>query len=237
MAKKGKEKKLKDPKGIPLAQPDRSGPTEATLLQLAQERGLFQQEDEARKRNQNVPEGAVRIDRPKAQVGSNGENEDDDEEEGDEALLSPFVERIMDSLLWTVSLAMVHGTLDVLVQNQYAIAIDLPTVITRTVVAFLVLFFLFHNLHEHKSSPDFIPGLPHRFQHPVRQALFFAMSVSAGCYLIYITNKYSYLHTLKQAPTLGCLWIWSVLELDLAVCAASLAVAAAFLLQGGYDIK
>ncbi|EQB47645.1 hypothetical protein CGLO_13193 [Colletotrichum gloeosporioides Cg-14] len=231
MAKKIKEKRVKDPKNIPLAQPDRSGPSEATLLQLAQERGLFQQEDEARSKRGQVPKGAVRIDRPKDE--SDGEEEDEE----DDALLSPFMDRIMDSLLWTVSLAMVHGTFDVLVQNQYAIAIEWPSVITRTVVAFLVLFFLFHNLHEHRSSTNVIPGLPLRFQHPIRQAIFFLTSVSAGCYLIYITNKYSYLATLKQAPTLGCLWIWSVLELDLAVAAASLAVAGAFLLQGGYDIK
>lgn len=131
MAKKIKEKKVKDPKSIPLAQPDRSGPSEATLLQLAQERGLFQQEDEARSKRGQVPKGAVRTDRPTDE----SDGEEDDEE--DDALLSPFVDRIMDSLLWTVSLAMVHGTFDVLVQNQYAIAIEWPSIITRTVVAFL----------------------------------------------------------------------------------------------------
>ncbi|KAL0931410.1 uncharacterized protein CTRU02_214145 [Colletotrichum truncatum] len=230
MAKKIKEKKLKDPKNIPLAQPDRSGPSEATLLQLAKERGLFDQADKD-PRNKHLPKGAVRIDKPHV------EDSDGEDEDGDEALLSPLMDRIMDSLLWTISLAILHGTLDVLVQNQYAIAIEWPTVITRTVVAFLVLFFLFYNLHEHRSSPNLVPWLPLRFQHPIRQVLFFVMSLSAGCYLIYITNKYSYLNTLKQAPTLGCLWVWAVLELDLAMATASLAMVAAFLVQGGYSIK
>ncbi|KAK2034178.1 hypothetical protein LX32DRAFT_660098 [Colletotrichum zoysiae] len=232
MAKKGSEKRIRDPRDIPLAQPDRSGPSEATLLQLAQERGLFKQADQD-PRNKKVPKGAVRVDKPDEKDGSDDEDDDD----GDEAKLSPAMERIMDTLLWTVSLAMVHGTLDVLVQNQYAKEIEYPAVIGRTLAAFLVLSFLFYNLHAHPTSPNLVPGLPRRFQHPVRQAVFFAAGTWAGCHLIYITNKFSYLHVLKQAPTLGCLWIWSVLELDLAVAVASLAAAGAYLVQGGYAIK
>lgn len=100
-----------------------------------------------------------------------------------------------------------------------------------------VLSFLFYNLHAHPSSPTLIPRVPLRFQHPIRQAIFFLASVSAGCHLVYITNKFSYLYILKRAPTLGVVWIWSVLELDLAVAVPSLAVVGAFLLQGGYAIK
>ncbi|KAI3549826.1 hypothetical protein CPAR01_13691 [Colletotrichum paranaense] len=130
MAKKGtKEKRVKDPKGIPLAQPDRSAPSEATLLQMAQDRGLFKQADKD-PRNKNLPKGAVRIDRP-------GSEDSDDDEDDEEALLSPLMERIMDTLLWTVSLAMVHGTLDVLVQNQYAKEIEWPNVFSRTLIALM----------------------------------------------------------------------------------------------------
>ncbi|KZL85802.1 hypothetical protein CI238_05280 [Colletotrichum incanum] len=231
MAKKGKEKRVKDPNGIPLAHPDRSGPSEATLLQLAQERGLFKQAEQD-PRNKNLPKGAVRIDKP-----SKEDNSDDEEDDDEEALLSPTMDRIMDTLLWAVSLAMVHGTLDVLVQNQYAMKIEYPAIISRTLVAFLVLSFLFYNLHAHPTSPNLVPGLPLRFQHPIRQAIFFVASTWAGCHLIYITNKFSYLYILKQAPTLGCVWIWSVLELDLTVAVASLAAAGVYLVQGGYAIK
>lgn len=146
MAKKVKEKKARDPRSIPLAQPDRSGPSEATLLQLAQERGLFKQADEDprnkhKTKGKGLPEGAVRIDRPKRDDGSDEEDDDDEEEEeeddDDDTLLSPFMDRIMDSLLWTVSLAIVHGTLDVLVQNQYAIEISWSSVFSRTLLAFV----------------------------------------------------------------------------------------------------
>lgn len=100
-----------------------------------------------------------------------------------------------------------------------------------------MFLFLFYVLHPHPSSPVLLPGLALRYQRPLRQAVFFAMSIATGCYLIFISNTYSYLATMKQAPPLGCLWLWAVVELDLLMGVASLAVAAAFLWQGGYDIK
>lgn len=100
-----------------------------------------------------------------------------------------------------------------------------------------VFLFLFYFLHPHASNPVIVPGLPLSYQRPLGQAIFFAMSVVSGCYLIYITNTYGYLATMKQAPPLGCLWLWAVMELDLVTAVASLAVAGAFLWQGGYDIK
>ncbi|KDN71746.1 hypothetical protein CSUB01_02642 [Colletotrichum sublineola] len=136
MAKKGKEKRVKDASGIPLAHPDRSGPSEATLLQLAQERGLFKQAEQDPRNKKKVPKGAVRIDKPGKEDSSDDEEGDDDDDD-DEAKLSPTMERVMDTLLWTVGLAMVHGTLDVLVQNQYAKEIEYPVVIGRTLAAFL----------------------------------------------------------------------------------------------------
>jgi len=100
-----------------------------------------------------------------------------------------------------------------------------------------VFFLLFYNLHRHPSDPTVIPGLPARYQDHVRQAIFFAMSLAAGCYLIYVTNKFGYLAVMKQAPPVGCLWVWSVIELDLGLGVLSLACAAGFLWQGGYSLK
>lgn len=63
------------------------------------------------------------------------------------------------------------------------------------------------------------------------------MSVCSGCYLIHITNTYGYLAVMKQAPPVGCLWVWSVIELQLPWAVLSLAVAGAYLKVRGYDIK
>ncbi|KAI1742109.1 hypothetical protein F4680DRAFT_446183 [Xylaria scruposa] len=201
---------------IKLAQPDRSAPSEETLLNLAQERNLFEQADQhpANRRRKNGGGGG-----------------DDDGE------LSPTAERIMDALLWTVSLAMLHFTLDVLVQHQYAMEyISWPQTITRALVAFLVFFAFFYVLHPHPSSPVLMPGLPRKFQGPLRQAIFFVASTVSGCYLIDISNNHGYLAVMKQSPPLGCLWVWSVIELNLIPALVSLAVAGGFFYQGGYSL-
>jgi hypothetical protein len=119
MARKRAEK---SPADIKLKQPDRAAPTEQTLLQLAEQRNLFQ---EAQKRQEALGK-------------SKPASKDEDDAEG--PALSPTAERILETLLWTVCLATLHFTLDVLVHHQYAISGDqIPwaTVSKRTGVAWL----------------------------------------------------------------------------------------------------
>jgi hypothetical protein len=116
MARRRRDKSLS---GIKLKQPDRSGPSEQTLLDLAQSQGLF---DQARQREDAI----------KAATNKSPKGADDDAEP-----LPPVVERIMETLLWTISLATLHFTLDVLVQNQYAHDISWPQITSRTGQALL----------------------------------------------------------------------------------------------------
>lgn len=103
---------------IKLKQPDRSAPTEETLLDFAHERDLFKQAD-ARQRT--------------LRKAKTKDTEDDAEEEEDAAAarIPATVDRVMETVLWSVTLAMLHFTLDVLVQHQYAVEISWPTIITR----------------------------------------------------------------------------------------------------------
>ncbi|KAI1105635.1 hypothetical protein F4804DRAFT_331056 [Jackrogersella minutella] len=208
-------KERKNVNEIKLAHPDRSAvPSEETLLNLAQDRNLFEQ--------------AERQSRKKSKL----EDEDDDGEP-----LSPMAERIMDTILWSVSLAMLHFTLDVLVQHQYAISIIWPLIIIRSIQACAVFSFLIYVLHPHPSATKFVPGLPLKFQEPLRQSIFFVAGVCSGCYLIHISNKYGYLAVMKQSPPLGCIWVWSIIELNLPLGVLSLAVTGGFFYEGGYTIK
>lgn len=100
---------------VKLAQPDRSAPSEQTLLDMALERNLFEQADQHPTNRRKREEG-----------------HDDADGDGE---LSPTAERVMDALLWTVSLAMLHFTLDVLVQHQYAMEIVWPQIATRALTA------------------------------------------------------------------------------------------------------
>lgn len=109
MARKRRER---SPSNIKLKQPDRSGPSEKTLLELAVERGLF---DQAKQREDQIGKKAVSI-RTSTAPKEKGKDGGDDEDG-----LSPTAERVFETLLWSVSLAMLHLTLDVLVYHQYSI--------------------------------------------------------------------------------------------------------------------
>ncbi|KAI2609160.1 hypothetical protein GGR54DRAFT_643648 [Hypoxylon sp. NC1633] len=213
MVRTRKERKAADE--IKLAHPDRSAPSEETLLQLAQDRDLFNKAEQQEKKKA----------------------EEQDQDVDEEELLSPTVDRIMEAILWSASLAMLHFTLDVLVQHQYAVSIIWPQIMIRTVQAFVVFLLLIYVLHPHVAATAFVPGLPSRFQAPLRQAIFLIASVCSGCYLIHISNRYGYLAVMKQSPPLGCIWVWSVIELDLPLAVLSLACAGGFFYQGGYTVK
>lgn len=120
------------PSSIKLKQPDRSGPSEKTLLELAQERGLF---DQAKKREEEIGKKAapIRIPRPRKDSDA-ADDEDDDDEVG----LTPGAERVLETMLWTMSLSMLHFTLDVLVYHQYSVdRIVWPNIWLRFVQALL----------------------------------------------------------------------------------------------------
>ncbi|OBT87150.1 hypothetical protein VE02_02235 [Pseudogymnoascus sp. 03VT05] len=194
---------------IPLAHPNKSGPdpSRQTLLNLAAQRGLLDIETENRKTGK-LPAGSIPL---------------RDEQ--------PLIGRLGEAVLWSSSLAMLHFTLDVLTQHQYAEVLSWPRVITQSLQAFGVILVFFYALHPHSVPAAYFPRIPSL----LHQILFFASSVGGGCYLIHITNEYSYYAVLKQAPPLGVIWIWSVIELDLLWALGSLLSCLAYLWLGGYS--
>ena len=122
MVRTRKERKA-DNASLKLQHPDLSGPSEATLLDLAQERNLFNKADRKQAK------------RLRGQVGSDADDEDEEEEE--DLGIPPAVDRIMEAILWSVSLAMLHFAFDVLVQRQFAMEISWPQIVTRSLQAWL----------------------------------------------------------------------------------------------------
>ncbi|KAK7426088.1 hypothetical protein QQZ08_007398 [Neonectria magnoliae] len=202
-----RQRKEKPAKAIPLKQPDRSAPSEATLLDFAKGKNLFEQaEERQRELNRN----------------------------GDDAVLSPGAERFLEAALWTVTFGMIHFTFEVLVQSQYGMDMDWPAICGRTARAWLLFIFIFYPLHPHAANPILVPGIPRKYQPPIRQVIFFVMSITSGPYLIHISNNYGYLAVMKRAPPLGCLWLWSIVELDLLWSVISLTLSVAFAWKKGY---
>lgn len=103
----GRQGKQKDPK-IKLKQPDRSGPdpSKESLLEIARQRGLLN-----------------------AQKGQRADGSDEDAAEA-------LVGRLGEAFLWSISLTMLHFTLDVLVTHQYAVEIVWRDIILRAATAF-----------------------------------------------------------------------------------------------------
>jgi hypothetical protein len=214
--RKQKETKFK------LKQPDRSGPDPSveTLLEIAQKRGLA-----------------------KAQRDRQAELD----AEGEEILIG----RLGDSILWTISLTMLHLTLDVLVTHQYAVDLVWRDIVWRTAQAFpgmlyytlwfsqceltiSVIWLLVYALHPHQEPSKILPRLPNRIHSIVHSLFFFTVSICAGCYLIYATNEHGYFAVMKQAPPIGCLWVWSVIELHILWAVPSALICVAYLKLNGF---
>jgi len=153
----------------------------------------------------------------------------------DEELEEPLVGRLGESILWSISLTMLHFTLDVLVTHQYAVAIKWPDLIRRLGTAFPTILLLIYSFHPHPSRSILLPTVSRRYQTLVHQAFFFIISISAGSYLIYITNMHGYYAVMKRAPPLGCLWIWAVIELNIFWATGSLICCGLFLKWNGYS--
>jgi len=112
-----KERKDGNPK-YKLAQPDKSGPTEKTLLDIAKERNLFKQAD---KRQAKLARGTA---------GTDSDESDDDDDENDTSPTS--VDRFLEAFLWRTSLSMLHFSLDVLVYRQYAMEFSWHELVVRS---------------------------------------------------------------------------------------------------------
>jgi hypothetical protein len=198
---------------IPLALPDFNAlPSGKTLLDLADEkRGI--------RIMQVNPSSSKSGTEPRIIELNRDEDDEDEEDEEDEmpaeaGLESPFAT----ALLYTISLCAVHTTLDVIVLTQYAQEMSAASIAGRLArlapALLLVVYFLHHPL---------VAAWPR-----VRQVFFLGAAIAAGCWLMYAGNEYGYYQVMKRAPPLGTLWVWSVVEMDLLLILAHLAVV------GGY---
>ena len=204
--------KQHDGEAIPLAQPSRSQPASKTLLELAEERNLLPP-------SLSPPSVSAKAVRPDGTIESFSD---------DEAYLG---RDYIDITLYTISLSLLRLTLTILIENQYGseppTLASLPSKVYETIIAAphsYVLLVLVALLHPQASLPSF-------------QALFAAMSLACGAWLVNTTNRDAYLATMAKAPSLGTLWVWSVVELRWEVASATVAAVAAWAVVMGYGLR
>lgn len=96
------------------------------------------------------------------------------------------------------------------------------------------MFLLFYFLHPHPNPPVLLPAFINN-RH-VNQVIFFIASVACGTRVIYISNEHGYYYSMKQAPPLGIIWIWSVIELNLFWAVGSMVACAGYIKYYGFTI-
>ncbi|KAG9190982.1 hypothetical protein G6011_09070 [Alternaria panax] len=188
-----------------LKHPDFSKPTGKTLFDLAEER----------QRELDKANGRTRVVKVPVTSASASTSPDDD----------PPVGPLGDSILYSVSMAALHLTLDVLVYSQYREDILWNEIMWRALAAWPIFLLAVYLTHV---------DLSHRFP-LLRNAIFFGGSIAAGCYLVYSGNKHGYFYVMKSAPPVGTLWIWSVVEMSLPFAAASAAAVLGYIWWNGFQ--
>ncbi|KAE8350576.1 hypothetical protein BDV28DRAFT_36361 [Aspergillus coremiiformis] len=158
--------------------------------------------------------------------GKNGSAEDEDEPD---APIPPFI----DTVLLSVPLTTLHMTLAYLAAHQYAEYIELDKLIRESIlVAFPILTFAIHLAHGHivsfgnAQSSEYVSLIPWNrnklsisflrkllFPPSWRTLVFLPLAIFLGAKLMAMTNNEPYYAVMKRAPSIGTLWVWSILEI------------------------
>ncbi|KAL5343078.1 hypothetical protein BJX70DRAFT_206951 [Aspergillus crustosus] len=159
------------------------------------------------------------------------EVEPEKEEPKDDEPIPPLI----DTLLLSVPLTVLHLTLSYLAAHQYAQEIELNTLFRNSsFVALPSLTLLIHLAHGHifsfhrgQSEPETIslfPWHPEKlsisflrkllFPPSLKTIIFLPGAVILGSKLIAMTNEDTYYAVMKQAPAVGTLWVLCILEIS-----------------------
>lgn len=207
---------------IPMAVPDFSSrPKGRTLMDIADERTR-----DLLKHGQPFSpqhgDGLVRDEQGRVLLPESSEDDNDDED----APIGPLGE----ALFLTITLAVLHFTLNLLVHNQYGAAP--PTLAPLVRMSAKEAPWLFFPVYALKH-PRLVGG---RWGARVKQILHLVIGTGAGCYMLWIGNRESYLDVMARAPSIGMVWIWSVVEMGLVWAVSSLAICGGFVLWHGLSL-
>lgn len=222
---------------ITLTQPDRRPSARApkTLFEIAAEKQA-QLDPKARKFNGRIdPDNIVQV-----EIGEDGKvvpNAALESIEGDseERLETPW----LDAILLTSSLAATHFTLEVLTVHQYAQELRFPPIFAHTIFVawptLMVVVSLFRGLLLPISSKSFSKPVQRGFD-VLQQLIFVAIANWAGCYMIYLNNDKGYYAVMKNAPAVGTIWLWAILELGLVGALAGVIGPGSYAWRYGYGL-
>lgn len=140
--------------------------------------------------------------------------------------INPTESPLANALMYSVTLSMVHLTLDVLVYHQYAQEIFWHEIFARLAIIFPSLGAVIYLLYQ---------PLIMRFAR-LRQSAFLVCSILAGCYLVRASNREAYIAVMRQAPPLGTFLVWFYIEMKLPFALSGLAVVGGYLYVNQYSL-
>lgn len=118
---------------------------------------------------------------------------------------------VLDYLMVVVPLASLHVVLDVLVYKQYGQDIVFREMASRGITSLFVLIVVHSVFHPSHSKVPF-------------QMLLLLGGMMLGMYLVHIAQTQDYFAVMKQAPPVGTLLAWTVVELEYYWSAVGMAV-------------
>ncbi|RDW63018.1 uncharacterized protein DSM5745_10129 [Aspergillus mulundensis] len=236
-----------DPSSIPLARPQtdsskgqKDGRTLVDLI--AEKQGEIEGKIGSQGSKKEVETKYVTIDPNTGEISpfdeashasAGNRNESQSLEDADEE--AEPIPPLVDTLLLSFPLTVLHLTLGYLAAHQYAQSIDLKALFRNSgFVAFPMLTLLIHLAHGHivrfhrgQAEPESISLLPWHpeklsfsflrkmlFPPSLKTIVFLPSAVILGSKLMSMTNEESYYAVMKQAPAIGTLWVWCILEIS-----------------------
>jgi hypothetical protein len=225
---------------IPLARPNTTRGKGKTLLEIAAERKtqLGPRGQPFPKANKNLTSESEFV-----KISPDGRLTTDPSQQStqspDDADTTGPVPPILDTIFLALPLSCLHFTLSFLTAHQYAQELRVRPLILNTIfVAFPTLTLVIHLLHGHLFGLNSarIPRVVHKAAAVAQQIVFLLAANVAGCYLIHLTNDKGYYAVMKKAPSIGTVWVWSIIELGLAGALAGVAGPGLFAWWNGYGI-
>ncbi|KAL4761745.1 uncharacterized protein BDW70DRAFT_41925 [Aspergillus foveolatus] len=246
-----------DPSSIPLARPPQTDALRGqkkgkTLVDLIAERqGELEGRLSSSGPKENVETKYVTIDPKTGEIspfdevnhsssGTGQEEQSSEDNTTDEASEDDRLPPLIDTILLSFPLTVLHLTLGYLAAHQYAQSINLPALFRNSgFVAFPMLTVLIHLAHGHivnfgrdQAESEVISLFPWHsdklsfaflrkllFPPSLKTLVFLPGAVILGSKLMAMTNEDSYYAVMKHAPAIGTLWVWCILEIPVGAAA------------------
>jgi WD40 repeat protein len=138
--------------------------------------------------------------------------------------MSPSVEQILDTMIWTIPFSFLYLMMDIMIQQQYGINPTFFGEASRLLspLPILTAFIYFTAIRPFTSNRLTL------------QAMMFLIGTSCGTCFLYVYSKSAMEMVIRRIPPLAVLWMYSIVRMDLSLLLMSLSIVWGFVIY--YDL-